>query len=84
MYELLLNERAVRVHLDSIKMSLSQSQAREGQEGADVSAESGQTELHCKLCHWDSASWGERKIILQHPNNFQHGVVHSPSPKHYL
>lgn len=65
MYELLLNERAVRVHLYSIKMSLSQSQAGEGQEGTDVSADSGQTELHCELRHWDSTSWGERNIILQ-------------------
>lgn len=35
-------------------MSLSQSQAGEGQESANVGTDSSQTELHCQLGHWDS------------------------------
>ena len=51
----LLDKRAVRVHLQGIEVSLSQSQAGESQEGPDVGAGGSQTQLHCQFSHWDSA-----------------------------
>ena len=50
----LLDEWSAWVHLYSIKMSLSHSQAGESQQSTDVSTDSGETQLHCQLRHWDS------------------------------
>lgn len=54
-FDSLLDEWAIRVHLHSVQMSLSQTQTREGQQRPDVGADSGQAQLHRQLGHWDPA-----------------------------
>lgn len=63
-YRLLLNERALRVHLHSVEMCLGQSQAGEGQQGAHVSADRSQTQFHRELRHRDSSGKASEKISL--------------------
>lgn len=46
-------------------MSLSQSQAGEGQERTNVSADSSQTELHRELGHWNSGRSQKQANIVQ-------------------
>lgn len=41
-------------------MSLCQTQAREGQESANVGTDSCQPELHCQLGHWDTEDKTQR------------------------
>lgn len=48
-----LDERSAGVHLHGIEVRLSQPQAGEGQQGADVSTEGGEAELHRQLGHRD-------------------------------